>query len=369
MEINMQFLKSRKFWMGLVGVLVVGGLLVLTVISINAYNRPLGPALDAIGPTASPVTDMAAPNPVVTSTVNPMSDLATPIAAASPTAILPTNTAVSLVVPAAEVCGETGAWNVLILGSDASELRGPKGSDLTRAARIDFSNKKVVIYAFTRDLWVTTTSVGFTNPLITTDRLGQVFYEGRNRSTQTDNRSRMLDGARANSKAMTENFTLHFNHYITVDLSQLPSMIDKVGGLPMYVPERTTDRWIGMVIEAGQQTLDGNQVQAYARAIPDSDFARIQRNNLLLEALRQKMLDPMTWIKVPQLFQQFSNAIVTDLSPSQISNLSCLMKSMSKESILEDEVKPEWTTPGPQESLLWDKAKVLARLKELELIQ
>ena len=76
------------------------------------------------------------------------------------------------------------------------------GDAVTRAARIDFSNKKVVIYAFTRDLWVTTTSVGFTNPLITTDRLGQVFYEGRNRSTQTDNRSRMLDGTRANSKAI-----------------------------------------------------------------------------------------------------------------------------------------------------------------------
>jgi LCP family protein required for cell wall assembly len=369
MEAIMGLFKSRKFWTRLAGVLVVGGLVVLTVISIRAFNRPLGPALDAIGLTASPVTDLAAPNLVATSTVKPVTEPATPIPAASPTANLPTNTAVSPAVDVSEVCGETGAWNVLILGSDASELRGPKGSDLTRAARIDFSNKKVVIYAFTRDLWVTTTSVGFTNPAINMDRLGQIFYEGRNRSTQTDNRNKMVDGTRANSKAMTENFSLQFDHYVTVDLSQLPAMIDKIGGLPMYVPERTTDPWIGMVIEAGQQTLSGNQVQAYARAIPDSDFGRIQRNNLLLEALRQKLLDPIVWIMVPQLFQQFSDAIVTDLSPAQITNLACLLKTISKESIIEDEVKPEWTTPGPQQSLLWDKAKVLARLKELELIQ
>jgi anionic cell wall polymer biosynthesis LytR-Cps2A-Psr (LCP) family protein len=146
-------------------------------------------------------------------------------------------------------------------------------------------------------------------------------------------------------------------------------MVDAIGGVPMNVPEQTTDKWIGMVIEAGQHTLNGSQVEAYARAIPDSDFGRIQRDNLLVEALRQKLSDPSVWVKIPQLYEQFKDVIVTDLSPQQIINLGCLMKSTPKESILQDEVKSEWTTAGPQGSLLWDSTKVSARLKELGLIQ
>lgn len=336
--------RKRVLWIGLIVLLMLSGLLVLVGFAIQAYRQPLGPALEAIGPTAN-------------SASTPIPNLMT------------TSTSANVEASSTVVCGETGVWNILILGSDAADLRGPKGSDLTRAARVDFPNQKVSIYAFPRDLWVETSSVEFTNPVINNARLGQVFYEARNRSTQTEPRNQMLDGTSATAKVMAQNFTLHFDHYMTIDLTRLPAMIDAIGGLPMNVPERITDPWIGMVIEAGQQTLNGNQVEAYARAIPDSDFARIQRNNLLLDALRQKLLDPLVWVKIPQLYQQVSDAIVTDLSPEQVTNLACLMKAIPKESIVQDAVKSEWTTAGPQESLLWDSTKVFARLKELGLIQ
>jgi len=45
------------------------------------------------------------------------------------------------------------------------------------------------------------------------------------------------------------------------------------------------------------------------------------------------------------------------------------MKTTPKESIIQDEVKEEWTSAGPQGSLLWDKMNVFSRLKELGLIQ
>jgi anionic cell wall polymer biosynthesis LytR-Cps2A-Psr (LCP) family protein len=123
-----------------------------------------------------------------------------------------------------------------------------------------------------------------------------------------------------------------------------------------------------MVIPAGQQTLNGVQFVAYARAIPDSDFARIQRNNLLLAALQQKLLDPAVWARIPQLYTQFNEVIATDLSPEQINHLSCLLQEVPKESILQDGVRQEWTSAGPQAgSLLWDKTKVINRLKELGL--
>jgi len=341
----------------------MAGLAILVILASAAYRRSLGPKLDTNIPTSYPTSQKMA-NP----TSAPAADLATNTPS-SPTSNPVTISTPTSITNQAAVCGERGAWKVLILGSDAADMRGPKGSDLARVARVDFTNQKVTIYAFPRDLWVTTTTVGFTNPVIDAARLGQVFYEARIRSTQTEDRNKMVDATNATARAMMENFSMHFDYYLTIDLLKLPAMIDTIGGVPIDVPERTTDEWIGMVIEAGPQTLNGNQVEAYARAIPDSDFARIQRNSLLLEALRQKLLDPSVWVKIPQLYEQVKEAMVTDLSPEQIIQLSCLMKNLPKESIIQDVVKPEWTTPGPQGSLLWDSTKVLARLKELQLIE
>lgn len=321
----------------LLGVIVLG-LLGLTVFVVKAYRAPLGPALQADPPTPIPPS-----NQVVATAV-------------------PTQAQVG-------VCGETGTWNILILGSDAADLRGEKGSDLTRVLRVDFPNRKVTVFAFPRDLWVDTAGLGLTNPTIDATRLGVVFYEARSRSTKTNVKETMVDGTSVTARMLAKNFLISTDHYLTLDLSQIPVMVDAVGGIPIDIPQRTTDPWIGMVIPAGPQTLNGLQFVAYARAIPDSDFGRIQRNNLLLAALREKLLDPNVWGKIPQLYTEFNESIVTDLSPEQVNHLSCLLKEVPTDQIVQDQVRQEWTFPGPQRgSLLWDKTSVLNRLKELDLI-
>jgi LCP family protein required for cell wall assembly len=318
---------------------VVLGALAVTVWSVRAYRQALGPALGG---------NAAAPTGTLNTQLEPL--------AAAPNA-------------QAAVCDETTAWNVLILGSDAADLRGEKGSDLTRMLRVDFPNKKVTVYAFSRDLWVDTAGLGLTNPTIDATQLGAVFYEARSRSTRTNVKDAMLDGTNVTARMLSNNFSISTDHYLTIDLFQIPAMVDLVGGIPVDIPQTTTDPWIGMVIPAGQQTLNGAQFVAYARAIPDSDFGRIQRNNLLLAALREKLLDPGVWAKIPELYTQFNEVIATDLSPEQINHLSCLLKEVPPDAILQDQVRPEWTSPGPQPgSLLWDKTNVLNRLKELDLI-
>lgn len=323
------------------GIILLGLLLLtvfgMTVMVVKAYRAPLGPALQAATPTAIPL------NQVISTTVPTLAQ--------------------------AGVCGETTTWNILVLGSDAGELRGEKGSDLTRMLRVDFPNRKVIIYSFPRDLWVDTVGLGLTNPTIDATRLGTVFYEARSRSLKTNVKDAMVDGANATARMLGNNFLMNTDHYLVIDLPQVPAMVDAVGGVPINIPQQTTDPWIGTVIPAGPQTLTGAQFVAYARAKPDSDFGRIQRNNLLLAALRQKLLDPSVWGNIPQLYVRFSETIVTDLSPEQINHLSCLLQEVPTEAIIQDQVRQEWTSPGPQQgSLLWDKTSVFNRLKELDLI-
>jgi len=324
-----------------VGMVLLGmvtlGALGMTFWVVKAYRAPLGPALQSPTPTAGLATQ-----------------------------------SLSTVVPTIEwtsVCGETASWNVLVLGSDAADLQSPKGSDLTRILRVDFPNKKVTVFAFPRDLWVDTTGLGLTNPTINATELGAVFYEARSRSTKTNVKDAMADGTNVTARMLSNNFSISTDHYLTIDLLQIPAMVDAIGGVPINIPVTITDPSIGMVIPAGHQTLNGAQFVAYARAIPDSDFARIQRNNLLLDALQQKLLDPAVWGKIPELYAQFNGVIATDLSPEQVNHLSCLLKEVPKGSVIQDGVKQEWTSPGPQRgSLLWNKTNVLNRMKELDLI-
>jgi len=326
--------------------LVVMGVLGMTVWAVKAYRTPLGPSLESSLSTEIPVDYQV--------DVTLVPNLA-------PTAIPPTVDE--------GVCGETGVWNVLVLGSDAAELRGEKGSDFTRMVRVDFPGQRVTMFAFSRDLWVDATGLGLTNPTVGAMQLGRVYYEARSRSSSLNVRAAMIDGTNATAHMLANNFLVSTDHYLTVDLAQIPEMVDAIGGVPVNIPATTTDPWIGMVIPAGPQTLNGAQFVAYARANPDTDFGRIQRNNVLLSALQDKLRDPALWVRIPQLYAQFNEVIATDLSPEQINHLACLLQEVPKETILQDSVRPEWTSPGPVSgSFLWDKTTVFNRLKELGLI-
>ena len=265
-------------------------------------------------------------------------------------------------------CSKNGAWNILILGSDYKEMRGQKGSDLTRMLRMDFTNKRIVVFALSRNLWVDTAGIGLSNPEINAAPLGMVYYQGRIRSPNFAEIDTVVDGTRATARMLSKNFSLNTDHYLTVDLDHLAEMIDSVGGLSINIPARITDPWIGMVINPGQQVLNGTQVVAYVRAIPDTDFDRINRNDVLLDALRQKLLEPAVMGKIPELYNRFKAVVATDLSLEQINHLACLLKEVPANSIIKESVRREWTNPGPQGSLVWDQNNVLTLLKGLGLI-
>lgn len=333
--------KSRRPLILLSLAVVALFLLLLCVVIWFVFQRPMGPGLEVATSTVT-----TTPSSDATDTPTPPDPTATPVT----------------------VCGETGVWNVMVLGSDAKDLYYPQGTDLTRVVRVDFPNKLVSVFAFSRDLWVDTSNLGFTNPDVNATKLGLVYHEARTRSIKTDPKDVMLDGVNASAKMLAQNFSVNNDHYVLMDVSQLPAMIDSIGGLPINIPAALTDPLTKMEFQPGQQTLTGEQATVYARAFLDSDLERIERDNLVLDALFDRLLDPAVWVKLPQLVIQFKDAILTDFSPEQVTNIICLLNEVPKEKIVQDGVRPEWTSPGPEGSLLWDRTKVLNRLRELGII-
>ncbi len=322
--------------------LIVPAMLGVSIMAVKAYYSPLGDSLQTAAVEMEP-SDMQ---------------------------VVPTATSIAIVASAQQsVCGESGVWNVLILGSDAGELRGNKGTDFVRMMRVDFPSRQVTLFSFPPDLWVDTSGLGLINPTIQSTYLSTVFHEARTRSHRIALKDALFDGTSVSAKMLLNNFSVSTDHYVTVDLSQIPVLVDAVGGVPINVPQTITDPWIGITIPSGPQTLNGTQFVAYARAIPDSDFARIQRNDLLVDALREKLLDPAVWGQIPQLYAQYNGVIATDFSPEQINHLSCLLKEVPSNAIIKDGIKQEWTWPGPVSgSLYWDKTQVLNQLKNLHFI-
>ncbi len=331
---------------------VVAGLLFLGTLGLGAYlcnlgRQPLSPRLTLEPPTsATPAQQSTEALPTGTATLS-----------ATPTAPAP-----------AGVCGQSGEYTVLILGSNVADTHGHPGTDMIRLARVDFSRKTVAVFALSRSLWVNVRRLELREPSITETTLGAVYYEAYVRSVATEKSGKMIDAARSSAQSVVDNFYVISNHYLVVNLDELPPLIDSIGGLPMDVPARTTDRWIGITIEPGPQILSGQQVMSYARAVPDSDFGRMQRNNLILNALRQRLLDPSVWPELPALYSQFRESFVSDLSPEQILSLICLLREVPGQNVVLDQIEPEWTSPGPSRSLLWDRDKVTSALKELELL-
>ena len=346
---------SKRMLIGLVIIFVLCG---FGGLGLFAYRQQLGQGLTAPTPKVILTNTPVLVN--LPSTKIPATQTAIPIVVQS--------TLTSTPVISSGFCGETATWNVMVLGSDLNETSPLRGSDLTRMMRVDFPNHKVTVYAFPRGLWVNTTGLGLTNPNIYATQLGMVFYEGRIRSPQFGVREIMVDGLRVSAAAIQQNFSVQTDHYLALDLNQMPAIVDAVGGIPINIPERTTDLWRPILIQPGPQILNGEQTANYSRAYMGSDFDRIRRNEILLDAIRQKLLDPSVWPQIPSLYNQFSAVIVTDFTPEQITHLACLLKEVGTDGILQESVRPEWTSPGPRGSFLWNKYYVLNRLQQLGVI-
>lgn len=265
-------------------------------------------------------------------------------------------------------CIETGTWNILIIGSDERDNFGPMGADLTRVLHLDFGQGTISAFAFSRDLWVDTSGMGFVSPSIDATKLGNVFYEGRIRSLNFVEKDIAIDATRAMAWMVSQNFNIKLDHYITLDLSNVPELVDVAGGLSVNVAEAITDPLTGITIEAGQQILSGSQVVAFSRAMPDSDFERIKRNDILLIAIKEKLMQPEMMLKIPDFYSQFTQPIITDLSLDQMTHIACLLTKTSEEKIVQQSILPGSTQPGPVGSLLWDKDAVKLKLTELGII-
>src|SRR6185436_3045311 len=294
---------------------MIASAIVLTLLIAGAqlfrlYRQPLGPALDL---------------PTVTQSANPTLTtypIETNVAGGTTIVIQPTATS----QPA---CGGPAVMNILAIGSDARAANYLYGlADIMRLVRVDFVKARVSILEVPRDLWVEIPDIS-DHYNITHGKLNQSYLYGNKGLGYYDGPG---EGPGLLARTLNLNFGARPDHYLAVNMLTFEAIVDAIGGLDIYLPYeisvKSKDNPKGFAIPPGQHKIDGETALWIARIRQYSTFSRAENQNMVMCALRKKLLSPAVVPAIPQLIKDFKNYVQTDLSPEQINQLGCLATQM-----------------------------------------
>jgi LCP family protein required for cell wall assembly len=160
-----------------------------------------------------------------------------------------------------------------------------------------------------------------------------------------------------NSGASVANPTLehllgvHIDYFVGVDFTAFRQAVDSVGGVDVNVPRSFTDTqyphgecdqgdcaYETVHFDAGMQHMDGSTALIFARSRhgdngEGSDFARSRRQQLVIAALKQKVVSIGGVGNLPDLLNALGDNVLTNLTVSDAEALFGLVKDVNPASI------------------------------------
>lgn len=116
-------------------------------------------------------------------------------------------------------------------------------------------------------------------------------------------------------------------HHVVINLAAIRRMADMMGGIEVDVPKRMfyTDNTQGLYIDLqpGRQTLKGRDLEGFLRFRHDEtgDIGRMERQQLAVKALFQKLLRPDQIVRLPALLMSTGEDLRTDMGPMELGGL------------------------------------------------
>jgi LCP family protein required for cell wall assembly len=138
-------------------------------------------------------------------------------------------------------------------------------------------------------------------------------------------------------RTIEKNFGIQVDHFGLLDFQCFRTAVDAVGGVTVNVPRAivdpsypTEDYGTRLVkFETGIQRMDGERALEYARTrSADSDFHRIQRQQLIIAAMRDQVLQLRTLPSVPTLLTGCRN-MRSDLGWRDYLNLATSLQALN----------------------------------------
>lgn len=270
----------------------------------------------------------------------------------------PTETAATTQQPG--LCGLTGSMTIINLGL-STEVATLKAAESIRLVRINFDQKKVMVFSLPRDIVVKTPALKEKYNL-EQSQLGDIYkvvLAAEKKSAKPEEAG--FKATQASAQIIYDTFGVVSDHYLSMDNQVMWDTVDILGGITVKM-KQDFKAWegapyFGLVIKQGEQKINGLQSHALyvMRDVSPEEWDRTERQNVFWNALFTEVMKVDTVAKVPELYQNFKDRIWTDLSPAQIVSLACVVKQIPlSEAKLDEVLKTEVTIQNDGSFLLKD---------------
>jgi LCP family protein required for cell wall assembly len=260
--------------------------------------------------------------------------------------------------------------NLLIIGIDnrPGDTTSPGRTDTIMVATIDPIGKTTNVISFPRDMWI---DIHLPNGQKTQDRINASYGLGFEMGGRT-----FEAGARQLKLDIEKDFGIEIDNTVLLDFTGVETLVDAIGGVEVDIPEDlSVPRWWYsnddlnaryVSFPAGPNALDGYLAVAFGRYREDSDFKRVKRQQVVVQAAMQKVFARGILSDWPSLWDAYSSTIETDLSKTKMVGLVPLLKQTGgrmKTFSLADPVDGrqtlrDYTTPGGAAVETWDPDNV-----------
>ena len=320
-----------------------------------------------------PLSEGETPTPVPPVADTPLPNA--PTATFDPNAILPAEaTPQSFYAPpyapdSVPVLTDSQTVTFLLLGSDKRPGQTYFRTDTIIIAAVRPGDGQVTLISVPRDLYVYIPTIGM-------DRVNAAYEYGQMHNYPGGGIALLKD-------TILYNLGIRIDHLAIVDFDGFRRIVDTLGGLdvpvfcsytdwhlinPGYNPENENN-WALYTVGPGVVHMDGDLALWYARSRKkSSDFDRGRRSQEVLRALYTRALQTDAISKIPQLYNDFSSAVITDLGLDGILKMAPLTLHLNNADIRSyyigrDDVTG-WMTPGGASVLLPNALAIQSMLQQ-----
>ena len=236
---------------------------------------------------------------------------------------------------------ENDRVNILLLGMGGAGHDGAYLTDTIMLVSFKPSTKQLAMISIPRDL---------VSPVSNWRKINSVNALAEQKNPGS--------GGEATAQAISELLQTPIAYYVRADFSGFSNIIDQLGGVEVNVENSFDDytypangqednpnyyaRFEHLHFDKGLQTMDGETALKFARSRhalgPEgSDFARARRQQLILEAVKEKLLSSKTLLNpvtISKLANEFSKNISTNLSVWEILRAWELFKDVNRQEII-----------------------------------
>ena len=159
-----------------------------------------------------------------------------------------------------------------------------------------------------------------TNELKLVSFMRDIYADIPNYQSYKLNIAYFLGGVQLLKDTLSTMFEIPIHHYAVIDFKSFESLIDILApeGIEINV-EKDMSAYIGVSLTQGEQKLNGKELLGYARFRHDElgDFGRVERQQKVIDAVKDELLSPKNVLKLPRIIGALHGYVSTDMTTSE----------------------------------------------------